>query len=114
VEALTRSGLTRFHVPFVIALQTRRGEIVGIIRQPHGAWMLQVARNLIDIVDGFLKGTRVLLLLPPTHLNQPGPIVCRERLGGLLRYHRGRPETPRSSFWTLRDPSGAPRRVTEN
>jgi hypothetical protein len=29
------------------------------------------------------------LILPPANLNQPGPIVCRERLGGLLRfYHR--------------------------
>jgi hypothetical protein len=28
--------------------------------------------------------------VPPANLNQPGPpIVCRERLGGLLRfYHR--------------------------
>jgi putative transposase len=131
--------------------------------------VLQVARNLVDIVDGFLTGKRVLLLdrdplytspapgpsllrrrhpirlppsspnlnayaerfvrsikseclsklvlpgenhlraavheyrplpprakrpgpgrpliLPPANLNQPGPIVCRERLGGLLRFY---------------------------
>jgi len=24
------------------------------------------------------------LILPPANLNQPAPIVCRERLGGLL------------------------------
>jgi putative transposase len=62
VEALTWSGLTRFYVLFVIALQTRRVEIAGIIRQPHGAWMLQVARNLLDVEDGFLKGMRSLVL----------------------------------------------------
>jgi putative transposase len=29
------------------------------------------------------------LIVPPANLNRPGPIVCRERLGGLLRfYHR--------------------------
>jgi hypothetical protein len=29
------------------------------------------------------------LILPPASLNQPGPLVCRERLGGMLRfYHR--------------------------
>jgi transposase InsO family protein len=29
------------------------------------------------------------LILPPANLNRSGPIVCRERLGGLLRfYHR--------------------------
>jgi transposase InsO family protein len=62
VEALTWSGLTRFYVLFVIALQTRRVEIAGIIRQPHGAWMLQVARNLLDADDGFLAGKRFLVL----------------------------------------------------
>jgi putative transposase len=62
VEALTRSGLTRFYVLFVIALQTRRVEIAGIIRQPHGAWMLQVARNLLDADNGFLAGKPYLLM----------------------------------------------------
>jgi putative transposase len=62
VEALTWSGLTRFYVMVVIALQTRRVEIAGIIRQPHGAWMLQVARNLLDADDGFLAGKRFLVL----------------------------------------------------
>ena len=62
VEALTWSGLTRFYVMVVIALQTRRVEITGIIRQPHGAWMLQVARNLLDAEDGFLVGKRFLVL----------------------------------------------------
>jgi hypothetical protein len=47
---------------FVIALQTRRVEIAGIVRQPHGAWMLQVARNLLDAEDGFLVGMRYLLM----------------------------------------------------
>jgi hypothetical protein len=47
---------------FVISLQTRRIEIAGIIRQPHGAWMLQIARNLVDADEGFLTGKRFLLL----------------------------------------------------
>jgi putative transposase len=35
------------------------------------------------------QGLAGQLILPPANLNQPGPIVCRERLGGLLRfYHR--------------------------
>jgi putative transposase len=62
VEALTWTGITRFYVIFVIALQTRRIEIAGIVRQPHGAWMLQVARNLLDAEDGFLVGMRYLLM----------------------------------------------------
>jgi hypothetical protein len=31
-----------------------------------------------------LAGQRIM---PPTNLNRPGPIVYRERLGGLLRFY---------------------------
>jgi putative transposase len=35
------------------------------------------------------QGLAGQLIVPPANFNQPGPIVCRERLGGLLRfYHR--------------------------
>jgi putative transposase len=36
------------------------------------------------------QGLAGQLIVPPANLNQPGPpIVCQERLGGLLRfYHR--------------------------
>jgi transposase InsO family protein len=61
VEVLTRVGLVRYFVLFVIDLKSRRVEIAGIIRQPDGEWMKQVARNLTDACDGFLKGTRFLI-----------------------------------------------------
>jgi len=32
---------------------SRRVQIAGLVREPHGAWIQQVARNLIDDVDGF-------------------------------------------------------------
>ena len=51
VEAVTWAGLVRYHVLIVIDLATRRVEIAGIVHQPHGAWMQQVARNLTDVVD---------------------------------------------------------------
>jgi integrase len=41
--------------------KTRRVQIAGLVRQPHGVWMKQVARNLTDDVDGFLKGMRYLI-----------------------------------------------------
>jgi transposase InsO family protein len=56
VEVLTASGLVRYFVLFVIDLKSRRVEIAGIVHQPHEAWMKQVARNLTDVVDGFLRG----------------------------------------------------------
>lgn len=62
LDVLTLAGLTRYHVLFVMVLETRRVEIAGIIRQPDGAWMLHVARKLIDAEGGFLNGKRYLLL----------------------------------------------------
>ncbi len=61
VEVITRSGLIRYFVLFVIDLKTRRIEIAGILRRPDGAWMNQIARNLTDCDDGFLNGTRYLI-----------------------------------------------------
>jgi putative transposase len=61
VEVLTRVGLVRYFVLFVIDLKTRRVEIAGIIRQPDGEWMKQIARNLTDVDSGFLNGARYLI-----------------------------------------------------
>jgi putative transposase len=62
VEALTWRGLVRLHVFFVIELRTRAVEIAGVVAEPHGAWMLQVARNLLDGTDGFLRGKTRLIV----------------------------------------------------
>ena len=43
-------------------LKTRRVHIAGIVHQPHGGWMMQVGRNLLDAVDGFLLGKKYLIL----------------------------------------------------
>jgi transposase InsO family protein len=61
VEVLTFAGLVRYFVLFVIDIKTRRVQIAGIVRQPHGTWMKQIARNLTDNVDGFLLGMRYLI-----------------------------------------------------
>jgi transposase InsO family protein len=61
VEVLTITGLVRYYVLFVIDLRSRRVEISGIVYQPYEAWMKQIARNLIDCIDGFLLGARYLI-----------------------------------------------------
>jgi putative transposase len=61
VEVATWRGLVRYFVIFVIDLKTRRVEIPGIARSPNGAWMSQIARNLTDFEDGFLRGARFLI-----------------------------------------------------
>jgi transposase InsO family protein len=61
VEAWSRKGLTRFVVLFLMDLSTRRVEFEGVARQANGLWMSQVARNLTDAEDGFLRGKRYLI-----------------------------------------------------
>ena len=61
VEVLTARGLIRYFVLFVIDLETRRVEIAGIVHQPYEDWMKQIARNLTDAIDGFLRTTRFLI-----------------------------------------------------
>ena len=61
VEVLTLAGLRRYFVFFVIELKTRHVHIAGIHHQPYGEWMEQVARNLTDSFDGFLRGATHLI-----------------------------------------------------
>ena len=61
VEVLTLEGLKRYLVLFVIELRTRYVHVVGIHPQPDGAWMEQMARNLTDPGEGFLRTSRYLL-----------------------------------------------------
>jgi transposase InsO family protein len=60
-EVITRFGLVRYCVLFVIDLKTRRVDIAGILPRPNGEWMGQVARNLTDCDEGFLKDVRYLM-----------------------------------------------------
>lgn len=62
VEVLTLRGLVRYHVFLVIDLASRRVEVGGIVQQPIGEWMMQMARNLLDDEDGFLVGKRHLIM----------------------------------------------------
>ena len=61
IEIWTRKGLTRYIVLFLMDLSTRRVHIAGMASRANGLWMAQVARNLTDDVDGFLRGKRYLI-----------------------------------------------------
>ncbi len=61
VELWTHGGLVRYLVFFVIELASRRVRIAGVHSTPDGDWMNQVARNLTDAHDGFLRGKRYLI-----------------------------------------------------
>jgi putative transposase len=62
VEVVTLVGLIRYHVLFVIDIGSRTVEIAGMGRDPGGGWMEQMARNLVDAQDGFLRGKRYLII----------------------------------------------------
>jgi putative transposase len=62
VEVVTVLGLVRYHVLFAIDIGSRIVEMVGLARNPGGEWMKQMARNLLDTDDGFLRGKRYLIL----------------------------------------------------
>lgn len=61
-EVWTQHGLVTFFVLVVMQLKTRRVEIAGVTASPDGAWVRQVARNLTDSQDGFLRNCTHLLV----------------------------------------------------
>lgn len=60
-EVWTLRGLVTYYTLFVIELGSRRVHIAGSAPNPDEAFMAQVARNLTDVVDGFLVGHRFLI-----------------------------------------------------
>ena len=62
VEVWTARGLVTHYVLFAIDLATRAVEIAGVTTNPEGRFMAQVARNLVDHVDGFLRSKTFLVL----------------------------------------------------
>ena len=62
VDVWTKRGLVTHYVFFVIHHATRMVEIAGVTPNPGGNFMAQVARNLTDHVDGFLRDKKFLIL----------------------------------------------------
>jgi putative transposase len=62
VDVWTKRGLVTYYVFFVIHHATRMVEIAGVTPNPGGNFMTQVARNLTDNVDGFLRDMQFLVV----------------------------------------------------
>ncbi len=62
VEVATARGFTTYYILFFMELSTRRVHVAGITPNPDSTFMLQIARNLTDMVDGFLLGKRYLII----------------------------------------------------
>jgi transposase InsO family protein len=59
VEAWSWTGLVTH---YVLDLATRRVSLCGITTHPKEAWMMQIARNLLDSETGALRGKRHLIV----------------------------------------------------
>jgi transposase InsO family protein len=62
VEVLTPRGLVTNYILFVIDLASRTVKIAGITSHPNEAWMMQMARNLTDAEEPFLRRTRFMIM----------------------------------------------------
>ena len=58
----TKGGSVTFYLLFIMELATRRVHFAGCTPNPNDLWMIQIARNLTDAEDGFLKGKRYVLM----------------------------------------------------
>jgi transposase len=79
VEALGLTGTVRYMVFFVIVVKTRAVEIAGIASNPDGRWMQQMARNLTDSVDGFLRNATYLVHDRDPLFTEAFEAILRER-----------------------------------
>ena len=62
VEVWTMRGLVTYYVLFILDLATRDVQVAGITLHPQQAFMIQAARNLVDVDAGFLRGKHYLIL----------------------------------------------------
>ncbi len=62
VEVLTFKGLITHYLLFFIDIASRKVHVAGITPHPDNAWMTQIARNVTDTHDGFLRDTRYLIM----------------------------------------------------
>jgi putative transposase len=73
VEVLGVFGTVRYMVFFVMCIKTRAVQIGGVRIAPDGDWMKQLARNLLDPMDGYRTRQR--------RLPSPEPSPARVRPG---------------------------------
>ena len=62
IEVWTRRGLVTYYLLFFMQLATRQVHFAGLTAKPDEEWMLQIARNLTDTEEGFLREKKYLLM----------------------------------------------------
>jgi putative transposase len=81
VEVFTLRGLVTHYVLFILDLASRTVKIAGITPHPHEAWMVQMARNLTEAEEPFLRHTRFLIMDRDTKYSAAfRAVLTRERI----------------------------------
>ena len=63
IEVWTPNGLVTYYLLFAMRLATRQVRFLGCTPNPDGLWMTQMARNLTDAFEGFLRAPVRYVLL---------------------------------------------------
>jgi putative transposase len=58
----TKKGFVTYYLLFFMEIATRQVHFAGLTTNPDEDWLLQIARNVTDADDGFLRGKRYLLM----------------------------------------------------
>jgi len=82
VEVWTKGGLVTYYLLFVMELAIRQVQLAACTPSLGDMFMKQIARNLTDPIDGFLKDKRYGLMLTPRidawfAISQDVAINCR-------------------------------------
>lgn len=62
IQVWTKGSLVTFYLPFVMELKTRRVHFAGCTTSLNESWIKLIAGSPADDVDGFLHGSRYLLM----------------------------------------------------
>jgi putative transposase len=99
VEVFTMRGLVTHYVLFILDLASRTVKIASITPHPHEVWMMQMARNLTDVEDPFLRHTRFLIMDRDTKYSAAfRAALTRERIESI----RLPPRSPNLNAYTER------------
>ena len=71
-------GLATYYLMFVMELSTRRVRFAGCTTNPDEGWVLQVARNLTDAEEGFLRGKKYLLMDRDAKFSEAFRVILQE------------------------------------
>ncbi len=78
IEVWTKGGLVTFYLLFVMELKTRRVHLAACSPTLGDPFMKQIARNLTDPIDGFLKDKRYVLMDRDTNFSDAFRMIVND------------------------------------